>query len=97
MNSRNDFVSGTIWLGSNADVHLLNRNVQHFSYWLQFTRTGRSCSSEAGRVKTTAKVENGILGVANSFTHPREARFLDRVQAREVVKPDTDGTILHHY
>jgi hypothetical protein len=26
---------------------------------------------EAGRVKTTAKVENGILGVANSFTRFR--------------------------
>ena len=26
---------------------------------------------EAGRVKTTAKVENGILGIANSFTRPR--------------------------
>jgi len=26
---------------------------------------------EAGRMKTTAKVENGILGVANSFTRPR--------------------------
>ena len=26
---------------------------------------------EAGRVKTTAKVENGILGVSNSFTRFR--------------------------
>lgn len=26
---------------------------------------------EAGRVKTTAKVENGILGVTNSFTRIR--------------------------
>jgi hypothetical protein len=26
---------------------------------------------EAGRVKTTAKVENGILGISNSFTRSR--------------------------
>jgi hypothetical protein len=26
---------------------------------------------EAGRVKTTTKVENGILGIANSFTRTR--------------------------
>jgi hypothetical protein len=27
---------------------------------------------EAGRVKTTAKVENGILGISNSFPIPRD-------------------------
>jgi hypothetical protein len=55
--------------GLRPDLHL-RRRIERIEY-RNFTRSGRRCSSGGRRIKTTAKIENGVLGIANLFTRSR--------------------------